>query len=241
MENKMSTRATYKFLVEASSSQLACFYIHHDGYPEGAAQYLMNIFKKNGEETRNAVYADKFYRNNPGARLTQNHQYHTDTEYCYDIGYSDYPWVKAKKASYGYGAFDECNRKWKTFFDGKVEDFIVKYLEKDDPRLPLIDEQYCADFLSSSIDLLLACKDDLNKEWWGNANYNLIDFEKNLSKLLSVEKFGINPSVMDALAMYKIYFPRLYVQDQQATSLRLILGVLNQAIAHLEERHSSYK
>ena len=38
-EIHMATRATYQFISEWSGTHTA--YIHHDGYPEGAAQYLL--------------------------------------------------------------------------------------------------------------------------------------------------------------------------------------------------------
>lgn len=75
----MSTRATYQF-VEKNGPR-TCVYIHHDGYPEGAAAYfydtLLNQSKGN--------LATQFIRCNEGAELTKDHQQHGDTEYTYTV------------------------------------------------------------------------------------------------------------------------------------------------------------
>ena len=67
----MSTRATYQFITEVSD--VTC-YIHHDGYPSGAAQYLFE-----------AMTAEKFIRKNENAEITLNHEFHGDTEYRYTV------------------------------------------------------------------------------------------------------------------------------------------------------------
>jgi len=75
----MSTRATYEF--KDKKAPTFCVYIHHDGYPEGAAAYfvgtLLNPSKGN--------FATQFIRCNEGAELTKNHATHGDTEYQYTI------------------------------------------------------------------------------------------------------------------------------------------------------------
>tara|TARA_B110000503_G_scaffold42230_1_gene69210 strand:+ start:1070 stop:1387 length:318 start_codon:yes stop_codon:yes gene_type:complete len=68
----MSTRATYQFITDFSD--VTC-YIHHDGYPQGAAQYL-----------NEAMTAEKFIRKNEKAEITISHESHADTEYRYTIG-----------------------------------------------------------------------------------------------------------------------------------------------------------
>jgi len=67
----MSTRATYQFITECSDVTV---YIHHDGYPQGAAQYL-----------NEAMTAEKFIRKNENAEITISHESHADTEYRYTI------------------------------------------------------------------------------------------------------------------------------------------------------------
>jgi len=67
----MSTRATYQFITDYSN--VTC-YIHHDGYPSGAACYL---------EGANTV--EKFIRKNENAEITLSHESHADTEYRYTV------------------------------------------------------------------------------------------------------------------------------------------------------------
>lgn len=74
----MSTRATYRFLRRKTC--LATIYIHHDGYPKGAAQYIKAGISDYGE-----VSVDLFFRNNNRAKITESPQIHGDTEYHYDI------------------------------------------------------------------------------------------------------------------------------------------------------------
>lgn len=72
----MSTRATYQFISEWSGTHTA--YIHHDGYPEGAANYLSN-----GEKPITSI--DSFIRANEKAEMTSSHETHGDTDYRYTI------------------------------------------------------------------------------------------------------------------------------------------------------------
>lgn len=77
----MSTRATYK--IDGTT-----FYIHHDGYPEGAAEYFKNALEwpdRAPERAPNATFADDFIRANLCAELTPGHDAHGDTEYRYTV------------------------------------------------------------------------------------------------------------------------------------------------------------
>lgn len=78
----MSTRATYQI-------DSYTFYIHHDGYPEGAAMYLYEALKHEDKRSRdyspNASFADYFIRANNRAELTKSHESHGDTEYHYTV------------------------------------------------------------------------------------------------------------------------------------------------------------
>lgn len=65
----MSTRATYRFITPTTDITL---YIHHDGYPQGAAIY----FSK-GKEVAS------FIHNNERAEIVSSHESHGDTEYRY--------------------------------------------------------------------------------------------------------------------------------------------------------------
>ena len=101
----MSTRATYSFTTDYGTTYI---YIHHDGYPDGAAMYLHNAFSGKG-----SISAESFIRGNDRAEITRSHDQHSDTEYRYSI--------KGDQliAERGYG--DD----WQTFFVGFWWDFVA--------------------------------------------------------------------------------------------------------------------
>jgi hypothetical protein len=70
----MSTRATYKI-------DGKYFYIHYDGYKDGAAVYFWNMHQAKGR----GGCAEAFLRGNDLAEFTQSHDAHGDTEYRYDL------------------------------------------------------------------------------------------------------------------------------------------------------------
>lgn len=86
----MSTRATYHFPATRTT-----FYIHSDGYPDGAAGYLFRalVFEADmgfgGFEESYAKsaggFADRFHRANHRAELTTSADDHGDLEYRYTV------------------------------------------------------------------------------------------------------------------------------------------------------------
>lgn len=101
----MSTRATYQFVH-------GCVYVHHDGYPSGAAEYFKNGVKN----------VEAFIRGNLKAELTMDHSMHQDTDYQYDI--NDFNGQLIARKSY----FDEVlGKRYDVFFEGTVSEFITKY------------------------------------------------------------------------------------------------------------------
>lgn len=77
----MSTRATYEFNNEMGSQT---FYIHYDGYAEGAASYFINMLTYSGEG-RARTFSEMFYRGNDLAEFTVDKNYHGDTKFHYEI------------------------------------------------------------------------------------------------------------------------------------------------------------
>ena len=73
----MSTRATYEI---RDGKNNHTFYIHHDGYPAGAAVYFQRMLKANG-----ASLAERFIRGNDKAEFTVGHEAHGDTEWKYTL------------------------------------------------------------------------------------------------------------------------------------------------------------
>lgn len=111
----MSTRATYEFVTDTDS---VVIYKHHDGYPEGAAQWL------HAGDT-----AETFQANNEGfIEVTESHERHGDTQFRYIV--TDVPFyytnlvglknVQAYEREIG-------SDKWVQFYDGLLSLFIERY------------------------------------------------------------------------------------------------------------------
>lgn len=118
----MSTRATYQF--ETRMGQKLTFYIHHDGYPQGAAVYFSNALNMNKaitrrshtktKQQRTAEVAARFFRANLRAEFTTGHDAHGDTEYQYNVT-PDGQITAVSCASW---------RERKEVFSGSIEDFV---------------------------------------------------------------------------------------------------------------------
>ncbi len=104
----MATRATYQFISEWSGTYTA--YIHHDGYPEGAAQYFLN-----GDKPIFNINA--FIRANHRAEMTASHEIHGDTEYRYTLQGSHL--FAQKRINF--------TNEFETIWDASIETFIGKY------------------------------------------------------------------------------------------------------------------
>lgn len=112
----MSTRATYLFAA-GSYIPAVCYYIHHDGYLEGAAEYFL----------RAVVHANHcgglpamFIRANDRAEFTASHEVHSDTEFRYTVMPGE-PQLLAEKCYLSQGG------RWLTAFEGSLVDFIKQY------------------------------------------------------------------------------------------------------------------
>lgn len=124
----MSTRATYEILGTS-------FYIHHDGYKEGAANYLFNMVEAsialrnldkpgdplNPYEARGG-WAFAFIRGNGQAEPTDGHRSHGDTEYRYTVTASDAGllWLNVDARIYS----DEA---WASVYNGELSGFVNSY------------------------------------------------------------------------------------------------------------------
>lgn len=111
----MSTRATYSF--ETEDAGKVTFYIHYDGYEEGAATYFDAMTKNTGRGS----LADKFLRANELATLTKSHLFHYDTEYRYSTNKAGIVTV-SKRIDY--------SDKWINIFKGTIEAFIKAHLDE---------------------------------------------------------------------------------------------------------------
>ena len=106
----MSTRATYEIENEV-------FYIHHDGYEEGAASYFLRMCDEmlvkayySVEKRRN--YTDSFIAANHRAEKSA-HEAHGDTQYRYKVWKSEVSrnpyWMKEHVKEHPWSGYDENN------------------------------------------------------------------------------------------------------------------------------------
>lgn len=111
----MSTRATYLF----EAGQIApavCFYIHHDGYLEGAAAYFKAAVLF--ENARGGLPA-QFLRANDNAEFTESHQIHGDTEFRYTVKPDSHELLVEK--------YRHDTESWHRVYQGSLVFFIQQY------------------------------------------------------------------------------------------------------------------
>lgn len=141
----MSTRATYRIkeLTSEGKSIIRYFYIHYDGYPEGAASYFEALLKHTTIVSEKQPYAslniDSFILR-PGkaitafgllafAEFTQDHLEHGDTEYQYnlDFWHRQNEWfVQAVKVD----RWGDDRVMCKEFYNGSLKDYIELFSKK---------------------------------------------------------------------------------------------------------------
>lgn len=117
----MSTRATYQFTGERTpglnhSMPTVTVYIHHDGYPEGAACYFWNMHHATSYDRAPLVC---FLRANERAELTESHEAHADTEYRYTL--------RGSFLSASHRRLSDESRQFVGFFAGELHEFVNKY------------------------------------------------------------------------------------------------------------------
>ena len=111
----MSTRATYQI-------EEVTFYIHYDGYQEGAAGYFLNMIESNSAIDKNGMPLNRggpveaFIRGNRLAEFTESHDLHGDTEFEYTLK-GTHLTVRA-----GYG------EEKRQVYSGELSKFVNKHL-----------------------------------------------------------------------------------------------------------------
>ena len=108
----MSTRATYQFDSELFGRQT--FYIHHDGYLQGAATYFRKAVNFKGS----MPLAEKFFRANDNAKFTSAAKDHGDTEYRYEV---------TGKTLVVRHIEDYPMDNWKVVWQGSVDEFLFMF------------------------------------------------------------------------------------------------------------------
>jgi hypothetical protein len=112
----MTTRATYLLPAEGVNQPI-CFYIHSDGYPEGAAYYF---YKMHNCKNLRGSLACRFLRANATAEITGKHENHSDTEFQYTINHHNILTVRQR------GIFDD---NWHLIYQGLWYLFLNQHLE----------------------------------------------------------------------------------------------------------------
>jgi len=120
----MSTRATYLFTNNSMAAEDICVYIHHDGYPTGAAEYLRKALFIAKTDRRPILEA--FIAANSRAEITRSHQAHGDTEYRYTIDRKD---VRVDERISSFTEQDGFQSYWKTIYSGSIDEFIVRNIQ----------------------------------------------------------------------------------------------------------------
>lgn len=126
----MGTRATYQFKTEGGVLGASiCFYVHWDGYLEGAAEYFAAAvdYYHSAPEGHRSGLAGAFFRANNLAEFTRSHDAHGDTDFAYTLEQKK-EGVRLKAVS-NAGRFNEPEQPAQTVFYGKLEDFLNTYKE----------------------------------------------------------------------------------------------------------------
>lgn len=122
----MSTRATYTFSNTALAGEDVTVYIHHDGYPMGAAEYFRKAMDEKLDSGRQLLEA--FIAANDRAMITRCHEAHGDTDYRYD---TDGKVVTIHHRSIEF-TDDGYSEKWSCVYHGDIDEFIISQMHKQE-------------------------------------------------------------------------------------------------------------
>lgn len=117
----MSTRATYTFSNTALAGEDVTVYIHHDGYPMGAAEYFRKAMDEKLDSGRQLLEA--FIAANDGAMITRCHEAHADTDYRYT---TDGKTIKIQKREIQFND-DGYKTLWFDLYEGELDYFIISH------------------------------------------------------------------------------------------------------------------
>ena len=123
----MSTRATYLFSNTSMAGEDVCIYIHHDGYPSGAAQYLSNAKHISSRDRRPLL--ESFIAANKGAEITRCHSTHGDTDYRYFISGTGNALVTCHSRHVSLEDGEGFSTHWKEIFSGTLNKFIMSNID----------------------------------------------------------------------------------------------------------------
>ena len=195
----MSTRATYKIGHQT-------FYIHHDGYQEGAAMYFYNMVAEShrniyaGTEhekynrSPSGGYECHFLRANSGAEFTENHQAHGDTEFRYTLDIDKMELTVSSRVGWSAPSWIK-----ETF---KLVDFINKY---HDEKIRVVNSRYGhlpIYHTTKSLSDEIKQKESLLNTWkekqGDNLHANTLDLIKEVQEL-KMALFGKVQSILNKI------------------------------------------
>jgi len=134
----MSTRATYQIFDDT-------FYIHHDGYLEGAAMYFFNMVEAS-RHIRNGIWdwskpkggaPFAFIRGNANCEATRGHDAHGDTEFAYTL-FKEENRVMLTAAERAPWVEDT----WRYVFVGTLCDFVNQYYKHPVNQIVDVHDKY---------------------------------------------------------------------------------------------------
>ena len=122
----MSTRATYTFSNTALAGEDVTVYIHHDGYPMGAAEYFRKAMNEKLDSGRPLLEA--FIAANDRAMITRCHEAHGDTDYRYTTDGKQIT-IHHRKIEFTDESYNET---WNLITKTNLDDFIFEHAYKQE-------------------------------------------------------------------------------------------------------------
>lgn len=122
----MSTRATYTFSNTALAGEDVTVYIHHDGYPVGAAEYFRKALNEKMDTGKPLLEA--FITANRGALITRDHEAHGDTEYRYT---TDGKSLIVDKRTIEF-TDNGYSQNWSKIYESDLDEFVISQLHQQE-------------------------------------------------------------------------------------------------------------
>ena len=124
----MSTRATYLFQnATPMGTPSLCLYVHHDGYPVGAASKFAATLETDGR------LPEAFIRANTGAEITGGHASHSDTEYRYTISFRPSQQQRDDAVPYRIGPYTDVDSDFQASQASLLVESRLNFGDWDDP------------------------------------------------------------------------------------------------------------
>lgn len=190
----MSTRATYQFIRPRHGGRFT-IYIHHDGYPLGAAEYFARaVLGCNASGPWSAwlggSLVEEFIRQNDRAELTADHEQHGDTDYRYTLSRPVAEEHGPDVLTVRSRLYVEGADPWKVVFHGQLVEFLKEQAARiEDPAATewpsaLQSRRWCAygstvtsveHLTAAALDKMQQARHQLEKGWTGNASSSAAD------------------------------------------------------------------